>query len=413
MNHIEKLQEYARLIVHTGTNVQKNQYVVLNCSVLNHDFGRMVVEEAYKAGAKDVIVFWNDAKTSRLRYDYASLEALGNVPEWQAESRNYYAKQKAAVISVIGNDPEAYLGVASEKLKASNQATNKAFEPYYKKMMNSEFQWCVAAAPEVKWALKVFPELSADLAVAKLWDAIFNSVHIGREDAVKAWEKHNAFLSEKCTLLNTYHFDTLHYKNKIGTDFILGLQKDHIWEGGGEFTSEQVYFFANMPTEEIFTTPDCYRAEGTLVSSLPLSYQGNLIENFSITFHEGKVTDYKAEKGYEFLKMIIETDENSNRLGEVALVPYDSPISNTGILFYETLFDENAACHFALGECYPTTIKDGDKMTREELLAAGANQSRAHVDFMVGTNDLEITGITQDGYEICIFKNGNWVESLK
>lgn len=408
MNHREKLIEYARLIVSTGANVQKDQTVVLNCSVENRDFGRLVVEDAYKAGAKDVVVFWNDVKTSRLRYDYASLEVLGNVPEWQAESRNYYANQKAAVISVTGSDPQAYLGVDSEKLKTSTQAVSRAFEPYYKKMMNSEFQWCVAAVPEGKWAMKVFPDLNEEEAVAKLWVAIFDSVRIGKEDAVAAWEAHNAFLSEKCRLLNNIHFDSLHYTNSIGTDFTLGLQKDHIWEGGGEFTSDQVYFFANMPTEEIFTTPDCYQGEGTLVSSLLLSYQGNLIEDFSITFHEGKVTDFKAEKGVEFLKMIIETEKGADRLGEVALVPYDSPISNTGILFYDTLFDENAACHFALGECYPTTIKDGGTMTEEALLAVGANQSRTHVDFMIGTNDLEITGITKDGREIELFKNGNW-----
>jgi len=408
MNHREKLKEYARLIVYTGANVQKNQTVVLNCAVENHGFGRMIVEESYKAGAKDVIVFWNDVKTSRLRYDYADIDVIGKIPEWQAASRNFYAKEKAAAISVIGSDPQAFLGVASEKFKAATLASSKAFELYYKMMMNSEFQWCVAAVPEAKWALKVFPDLFEVEAVAKLWDAIFDSVRIGKEDAVKAWEKHNAFLSEKCQVLNDYHFDSLHYKNSIGTDFTLGLQKDHIWEGGGEYTPDQIHFFANMPTEEIFTTPDCNRAEGTLVSSVPLSYQGNLIENFSITFHEGQVTDYKAEKGVDILKLIIETDERSNRLGEVALVPYDSPISNTGILFYDTLFDENAACHFALGECYPTTIKGGGKMSEAELLAVGANQSKAHVDFMIGTSDLEITGITKDGREITAFKNGNW-----
>lgn len=408
MDHVEKLREYARLIVRTGANVQENQYVVLNCSVENHDFGRMVVDEAYKAGAKEVIVFWNDIKTSRLRYDYASLDVLGNVPAWLAESRNYYANEKAAIISVIGNDPEAYLGVDSEKLKVSTKAGARAFESYYKKMMNSEFQWCVAAVPEAKWAMKVFPELYAQEAMDKLWEAIFDSVRISEDDSVKAWENHRLFLSEKSRLLNEQHFDALRYKNSIGTDFTLGLQKDHIWEGGGEFTPDQIYFFANMPTEEIFTAPDCNRGEGTLVSSMPLCYQGNLIENFSITFKDGRVTDYTAEKGYDILKMLVETDEGSHRLGEVALVPDDSPISNTGILFYDTLFDENAACHFALGECYPTTIKNGGKMTKEELIAAGGNQSDTHVDFMIGTKDLEITGITKDGVEISIFKNGNW-----
>ena len=408
MDHMEKLREYARLVVRTGANVQKDQLVVVNCSVENFEFGRMIVKEAYKAGAKDVIVFWNDVKTSRLRYDHVSLEVLGNIPDWLAESRNFYAKQKAAVISIVGNDPEAYKGVDSEKLKTSSKASAKAFEPYYKKMMNSEFQWCVAAVPEAKWAMKVFPELYEQEAIAKLWDAIFDAVRIGEGDAVQAWNNHKVELAEKCRILNAAHFDALRYKNSIGTDFTVGLQKDHIWEGGGEYTPDQVYFFANMPTEEIFTAPDCYRAEGTLVSSLPLSYQGNLIENFSLTFHEGKVADYQAYKGEEYLKILIETDEGSRRLGEVALVPYDSPISNTGILFYDTLFDENAACHFALGECYPTNIRGGAKMTKEELIKAGGNQSDTHVDFMIGTKDLEITGVTKDGQEICIFKNGNW-----
>ncbi len=408
MNHIEKLKEYARLIVRTGANVQPDQLVVVNCSVENFEFGRMIVGEAYKAGAKDVIVFWNDVKTSRLRYDHVSLEVLGNIPNWLAESRNYYAEQKAAVISIVGHDPEAYKGVASEKLRTSSKASAKAFEPYYKKMMSSEFQWCVAAVPEAKWAMKVFPELYEQEAMDKLWDAIFEAVRIGEGDAVQAWQAHKAILSEKCRILNQAHFDALRFKNRIGTDFTVGLQKDHIWEGGGEFTPDQVYFFANMPTEEIFTAPDCSRAEGTLVSSLPLSYQGNLIENFSLTFHEGKVTNYQAVKGEEYLKSLIETDAGAERLGEVALVPYDSPIANTGILFYDTLFDENAACHFALGECYPTNIKDGVKMTKEELLAAGGNQSDTHVDFMIGTKDLEITGITADGQEISIFINGNW-----
>ncbi len=408
MKHQEKLHEYARLIVKTGANVQNDQLVLINCAVENFEFGRMVVNEAYQAGAKDVIVFWNDVKTSRLRYDNVSLEVLEEIPNWLAESRNYYAAQKAAVISIVGNDPEAYKGVDSEKLKANSKASAKAFEPYYKKMMNSEFQWCVVAVPERKWAQKVFPELGEQEAVEKLWDAIFEAVRIGQEDAVKAWNDHKAFLAQKCKILNTAHFDALHYQNSLGTDFTVGLQKDHIWEGGGEFTPEQIYFFANMPTEEIFTAPDRNRAEGKLVSSLPLSYQGNIIEHFSLTFHEGKVIAFEAEKGAEFLKNLIETDEGSHRLGEVALVPYDSPISNTGILFYDTLFDENASCHFALGECYPTNIKDGGKMTKAELIAAGGNQSDTHVDFMIGTKDLSITGITKEGQKVCIFKNGNW-----
>lgn len=408
MNYMEKLKAYARLIVRTGTNVQKGQYVVLNCSVENHEFARLVVKEAYDVGAKDVIIFWNDIKTSRIRYDHVSLETLAEVPQWQADSRNFYAQERAAFISIVGSDPQAFQGIDGKKLQASSKASAKAFEVYYKKMMNSEFQWCVAAVPEAKWARKIFPQLYEQEAMAKLWDLIFDAVRIGDGDPVKAWIEHNAFLTEKCSFLNEKHFEVLRYKNSLGTDFTVGLQKDHIWLGGGEYTPDKIYFFANMPTEEIFTCPDCNCAEGTLVSSMPLSYQGNLIEDFSLTFHKGAVTDFTARKGYDVLKRLVETDEGSRRLGEVALVPYNSPISNMGILFYDTLFDENAACHFALGECYPTTIKNGSTLTKENLKNAGGNQSDAHVDFMIGTRDLEIIGITQDGIEICLFEKGNW-----
>ncbi len=408
MNYKKNLKKYAQLIVQMGVNLQKDQELVVSCSVENYDFARMIVKEAYQAGAKEVIVFYNDIKSSRLRYEYGAIDIFESLPQWLADSRNYYAKNEAAFITIVGNDPEALSGVDQEKIKKSAKANHKALAPYYKKMMNSEFQWCVVALPEKEWAKKIFPDLSSEMAMDQLWHAIFKAVRIGEEDVVLAWKNHNANLNEKSALLNDYRFKKLHYFSQNGTDFTLGLQKDHRWQGGSEKTPKGIVFFPNIPTEEIFTCPDCRLAEGTVASSMPLSYQGNLIENFTLTFSEGKVIDFSAEKGYEILKMLLETDEGAKRLGEVALVPNNSPIATMNLLFYETLFDENASCHLALGECYPTTIKGGERLDKEGLLAIGGNQSQIHVDFMIGCDDLSIIGITEDGKEIPIFINGNW-----
>ncbi|WKY45879.1 aminopeptidase [Eubacteriaceae bacterium ES2] len=409
MNHNEKLKEYARLIVQTGANVQKNQEVVVSVAVINYEFARLIVKEAYEAGAKEVIVIWNDVETSRMRYDYGQNEIFESVPNWIAESRNSYAMKKAAFISITGNDPEAFKGVDSEKLSLNAKASHKAFELYYRKTMNSEVQWCVAAAAELKWAKKIFPGYQDDEAMRKLWQAIFAAVRIDEGDTVLKWQKHNAFLGEKCRLLNKHHFVKLHFKSVLGTDFVIGLHRDHLWEGGAEISKDGIPFVANLPTEEIFTCPNCFEAEGTVVSAMPLSYQGNIIDEFALTFKDGKVVDYSAKTGLEILTILLDSDEGAKQLGEVALVPYNSPISNMGILFYETLFDENAACHLALGECYPTTIAGGDKMTKEELTASGGNSSQVHVDFMIGTADLSIYGITDDGRRIQIFEKGNWI----
>ncbi len=402
------LQKYAQLIVQMGVNVQVGQELVVSSSVENYEFARMIVEEGYRFGAKEVIVFYNDIKTSRLRFDYGELDIFESLPKWLADSRNHYAENKAAFITIIGNDPEALSGVDQAKLKKSAKANHDALAPYYKKMMNSEFQWCVAALPERLWAEKIFPDLSSDQAIDRLWQAIFKAVRIDEEDLTLAWKNHDAHLNKKSALLNRYHFKKLHYRSKNGTDFTLGLQKDHRWQGGSEKTPEEVAFFPNIPTEEIFTCPDCRLAEGRVVASMPLSYQGNLIENFSLAFSQGKVVDFSAEKGYDILKMLLETDEGAKRLGEVALVPDNSPISKMGFLFYETLFDENASCHLALGECYPTTIEGGEGLDKEGLLAIGGNQSQVHVDFMIGSDDLSIIGITAEGKEIPVFVNGNW-----
>lgn len=406
----EKIREYARLMVRIGINVQPGQEIIINCPVEHYEFARYLIEEAYLAGAGEVIMRWNDAFETRQYYENVSEETLSAVPDWKAQSYLYYSKRGAGYMSVAGGDPENLKGIDPKRMHIHEAAMDKALEEHYKLMMASEIPWTVAAVPQKKWAKKVFPDLTEEEGMARLWEMILKAVRVWDGDAVKAWEKHNAFLKEKCRMLDDYAFEKLHYKNSIGTDFTVGLVKGHIWEGGSEVAGTGTVFVANMPTEEIFTMPNRNAAEGTLVSALPLSYRGNMIKNFKLTFHEGKVVDYSAEEGLETLQSILDGDEGSRHLGEVALVPYSSPISQMRTLFYNTLFDENAACHFALGECYPTTIKGGADMSEEELLAAGGNSSMNHVDFMVGTADLTITGIKSSGEEVVLFQNGNWAE---
>ncbi len=406
----EKIREYARLVVCTGVNVQPGQEIVIQCPAEHYAFGRLLVEEAYRAGAGEVIVHWSDSLCSRQFYQNASKERLAFVPEWLAESRNYYSRRGACYISVAGSDPEAFKGIEPRRMQVRNAAMDRAMKEHYKLMMASEIPWTVAAVPQREWAAKVFPGLEEDKAMSRLWESILKAVRIDGGDAVKAWEEHDRFLKEKCRMLNEYGFARLHYQNQIGTDFVVGLTKGHIWEGGSELAGTGTVFEANMPTEEIFTMPDNRIADGTLVSAMPLSYNGNLIRDFRLTFRDGQVVDYEAEEGGEVLKSLLETDEGSRRLGEVAIVPHGSPISRMNTLFYNTLFDENASCHFALGNCYPTTVKDGGAMSDEELAAVGGNSSATHVDFMVGTEDLCITGILESGEEILFFENGAWVK---
>ena len=405
----EKIREYARLVVRTGVNAQPGQEIVISCPVEHYEFARLLIEEAYSAGAGEVIMKWSDSVETRQYYENASDEVLSTVPEWKAESYNYYSRRGAGYISVSGSDPESLKGVDPKKMHIRSAAMDKALEEHYKLMMSSEIPWTVAAVPQKQWAKKVFPGMSEEDAMRSLWEKILKAVRIGDGDAVQEWQEHDSFLKEKCRMLNAYAFEKLHYQNSLGTHFTVGLVKNHIWEGGSEVAGTGTVFEANMPTEEIFTMPDCRVAEGTLVSALPLSYRGNLIKGFSLTFRQGQVVEYHALEGEETLKSILDGDEGSRRLGEVAIVPYSSPISQMKTLFYNTLFDENASCHFALGECYPTTVKGGAQMSEEELAAVGGNSSMNHVDFMVGTDDLTIIGIRENGEEVVLFKDGDWI----
>lgn len=409
MTFEEKKDEYARLIVKVGAHVRKDQRVLLVSPVETYEFCRLVVKYAYEEGAKEVVVRYDDDVTERMRFENAPMEVFATCPEWRALEMNTYAKTDICFIALAGSDPEAMKGVDPKKLTASRKANHEALKDWYRLQSIMGFKWTIVGVPTKAWATKVYPDLQADVAVTRLWDAVFGSVRIGSGDACAAWMAHADLLSKKTKMLTDYQFRTLHYTNGLGTDFTVGLVKNHRWEGGADKDPvDGQRFFANMPTEECFTMPDNRVAEGRLVASLPLSYQGSLIDGFEFTFKDGKVVAYDAKRGKEVLKTLLETDEGSTRLGECALVPYPSPVSSQGILFLETLFDENAACHFALGACYETNLQGGAEMNEEELASHGANQSVNHVDFMVGTADLKVVGTTWDGKEVTVFENGTW-----
>ena len=408
MNKENLLKKYAKLAIYQGVNVQKNQTLVISSPIECAKFTRMLVEEAYIKGAKEVVVQWNDELTGKLKYKYSPMEVFETVPEWVKESRLSYAKEGACFLSISASDPELLKDVDPKKVATFRKASSIASREFSSRLMSNENAWSIVSIPTVGWAKKVFPNVSEDEAVEKLWDAIFKIVRVDSQDPVKAWEEHKNTLKKNMDFLNSKRFKSLHYTNSLGTDLIIQLPEKHLWAGGAEFTQDGTEFIANMPTEEIFSMPKKTGVNGKVVSSMPLNYGGNLINNFSLTFKDGKVVDFSAEEGYETLKNLLDTDEGAKYLGEVALVPYNSPISNSNIIFFNTLYDENASCHLAFGKAYSLCIKDGEKMSEEELLKQGANDSLTHVDFMIGTKDLQITGTTYDNEKFDIFVNGNW-----
>ncbi|TYZ26799.1 aminopeptidase [Selenomonas caprae] len=405
----ELLQKYAQLVVKVGVNLQQDQILVINSPIECADFARTIAEEAFAAGAHDVVVSWGDELLAHIRYAGGKKELFTEFPEWRRKFYTDYAEQGAAFVSIAARDPEIFKDIDPEKLKLSQQAAGAALLEYRARLMNNRNTWCVVSVPTRSWAQKVFPAVSADEAVAKLWQAIFKTVRIeAGADPVAAWREHIAFLQKAAKFMNDNAFVSLHYTNDSGTDLTVELPEGHIWAGGAEDSELGVQFAANMPTEEVYTLPKREGVNGTVAASKPLNFNGNLIEGFKLTFQEGKVVDYSAEKGEEILKGLLETDEGARYLGEVALVPYDSPISQSGILFYNTLFDENASCHLALGKAYPTCIEGGESMDSVTLLQHGVNDSLLHEDFMIGTRDLDIVGTTKDGRQVQVFKNGNF-----
>ena len=402
------LRKYARLAVRKGVNLKKGQGCAIYAQVEQHEFAEMVAEEAYRAGAKWVQVFWQDQAVRKLDLRHQTVTQLSRVEEWEKVQQQMFVDQLPARIHISSEDPDGLKGVSVPKMQKAQAARSTVLRPY-RKAIDNKHQWTIIAVPSKKWAKKVFPGVRASVAEEKLWEAILQTVRVTPDnDPEAAWDQHNATLQEKSGKLNALDLDYLHYTAPNGTDFKCWLIPGAKWGGGGATILDGTFYNPNMPTEEVFTSPLKGECEGTLVSTMPLSYQGNLIDQFSITFENGRAVSCKAQQGQELLEKMLHMDEGASMLGELALVPHDSPVSNTGILFYNTLFDENAACHVALGFGFPECVEGFESMTDQELQEKGVNDSIIHVDFMIGSKDLDITGYTRDGKAVQIFKNGNW-----
>lgn len=402
------LEKYAELVIQSGCNLQPGQELFLAASTDCCEFARVLTAEAYRQGARKVTVMFGDEHISRLHFEHCELEVFENFPAWQALLKNSLAESGAAVLSIISEDPLAMVGIDQNKFVAHSRASYEACKPFQDAISGGRLAWCIVGAAAPKWASFVFPDLPVDEAVSRLWQAIFQAVRVDTADPLAAWAAHRTSFDERKAWLNAQNFDRLHYTNELGTNLLVGLNAKGLWQGGGDVTVDGIEFFPNMPTEEIFTTPDRLRAEGVVYSSMPLIHFGSPVEDFSITFREGKAVDCSARVGLDVLEATLSIDEGAARLGECALVPWSSPIQQSGILFYNTLYDENASSHLALGKGFADCYEGGEQMSEDELEAAGVNKSATHVDFMIGTADMNITGITADGQELPIFTNGNW-----
>ena len=400
------LRKYAKLIATVGVNVQKGQEVFIAADLDQPEFVAMVVEECYRAGAKKVVVDWDYQPLAKLHYRWRSNKTLGEVQGYEEARWQHYVETIPCRIYLISEDPDGLKGINAAKMAKANQARFKVIKPYREKLEN-RYQWCIAAVPGAAWAKKLFPKLSKGQAIEALWEAILSASRV-TEDPTEAWKEHNANLLARCQYLNELGIETLEYHSSNGTDFRVGMMEQGRFCGGGDTSLQGIYFNPNIPTEEVFISPKKGVAEGIVYSTKPLSYQGQLIENFSIRFEEGKAVEVHAEKNEELLKQLINMDEGAAYLGECALVPYDSPIQNSGLLFYNTLFDENAACHLALGRGYADTIRGFENLSHEECKEMGLNDSMVHEDFMIGAEDLDIDAITRDGRRVPIFRKGNW-----
>ena len=400
------LREYARLIVRCGVNVQKGQEVLVYADLDQPEFVQMLVEEAYRAKASKVIVEWNYAPLEKIHVRHQSVKTLGALEKWQLERQEHFCQAMPARIHLVSEDPDGLKGMNMEKVAKAQQLRYPVLKPYVDRREGAQ-QWCIAAVPGVAWAKKVFPGMRANAAVEKLWEAILSTSRVD-EDPVAAWEKHNADLTARCDYLNSLGIRQLHYTADNGTDFTVGMIPEARFCGGGETSRQGIFFNPNIPTEECFISPMKGQAEGIVYATKPLSYQGQLIEDFSIRFENGKAVEVKAAKGEELLKTMIAMDEGAAYLGECALVPQASPIAESGILFYNTLFDENAACHLALGMGFADTIQDHHNKSLEECRALGINDSMIHEDFMIGCDSMNIDAICADGKLVPVFRGGNW-----
>ena len=400
------LRAYARLIARSGVNVQKGQDVIVNASVEQPEFVQMVVEECYKAGARKVVVDFDYQPLSKVNIKYRSMKTLSSLDSYEKARWEYYVEKLPCRIHIVSDDPDGLKGVNQKKMAEASRRRYPIIRGY-RDAIENKYQWCIAAVPGEKWAKKLFPTLSKHQAMEKLWEKILLCSRVDN-DPVKAWEEHNRDLQDRCAYLNGLGIKTLHYTAGNGTDFTVGMIPEAEFKGGGDTSLQGIFFNPNIPTEECFISPMKGVAEGTVFASMPLSYNGQLIENFSIRFEGGKAVEWHAEKNEQLLTEMLSMDEGAKYLGECALVPFESPINQSGILFYETLFDENAVCHLALGMGFADTIKDFQNKSLEECRSLGINDSMIHVDFMIGTRDLSIVAETNDGKQVQVFKDGTW-----
>lgn len=401
------LEKYAELVVKVGVNIQPGQVLIVQSPLETVEFTRRIVAKAYEAGAKYVQVEWDDEKISRIRYEKAPEDSFGYYPKWQADMMEQLAEDGGALLHIKVPDPMLLQGVDATKVSTAVKAAAVAREKFQGYIRNNKVSWSLIKAPTRAWADKVFADLPEPERINAMWKAVFEMNRVGSGDPVAAWREHIEELKQKQNAMNAKHYKALHYRAP-GTDLKIELPEGHLWLGGGDTNESGIYFVANMPTEEIYTMPLRTGVNGTVTSTLPLNLNGRLVEGISLTFKDGKVTEYDAKSGREHLTSLLATDEGASYLGEVALVPYDSPISRMKRVFYNTGVDENASCHLALGSSYPVNIEGGTKLSKEQLLAKGANVSLTHVDFMIGSAELDIDGELEDGSLEPVFRNGNW-----
>ena len=407
MKLAELQAEYAALVIREGVSLRPGQRLVINCPVEGAYFARLCAKAAYEAGCREVLMNWKDDMLTRYKYLYAADDVFDTMNEWEVQMMNTVSGEGAAWLAISAEDPENLKGVDGDRLRRAQISRGKALETFRKREMRNDFPWCVCSIPTAAWAKAVFPEMDPGDAVLRLWEEILKACRVEGPDAAQKWKAHTEELKRHIELLNAYNFHHLRYTNSLGTDLTVELPKGHFWAGGDEKAASGVRFSANIPTEEVFTLPKREGINGRIVASRPLSYNGTIIDGFWFTVQNGKITEVHARQGEEVLKNAISVDEGASYFGEVALVPYDSPISQSGVLFLNTLFDENASCHFAFGSAYPC-IYGSENMSEEQLKELGMNTSMTHVDFMVGTRDLQITGTTYSGKEVPVFVNGSF-----
>ena len=405
--HAEKLDLFAQVAVNVGLGLKAGQELVMTASTDAMPLARRITEQAYRAGASLVTTLFSDDEATLMRYRFAPSESFDHAAKWLYEGMAAAFKSGAARLAIAGGNPALLSNEDPDRVGRANRAVSQAYRPALELITRHEINWTIVASATPAWAAAMFPGEAPDVALAKLWGVIFATTRINTADPVSAWKAHDADLQRRAAFLNEKRYATLHYRGP-GTDFRLGLADDHLWMGGGTTAGNGIYCIPNMPTEEVFTTPHKDRADGTVTATKPLSHQGTMIEGIQVRFEQGRIVDLKATKGEEVLKKLIETDDGARRLGEVALVPQSSPIAASGQLFFNTLFDENAASHIALGQAYSGCLRDGDKLTPEQLAAKGANDSLIHVDWMIGSSKLDIDGVTASGAIEPLMRQGEW-----